>query len=256
MLREAHDAPTNDVSTTSAPSSCARPGDTERDRGVVEHAGDQDPLVGEQHLVLAPYLVRQSGVLEWRRAGRASAVARQHVERVDEDVPGPLRLDHRVDEPSVGAAVVTGSRRSCGYVGDERRDRRGPCSGSAPWPPSPITAIRARATRSHRSLPMPREFITMYVPPYALRNTTHMRGDGRRRVGVHQLGAVTDHAAPIEVATGLEARGSTNVMIVRLNISHVATNRAALRDASMSSVPACCSRLVGDDPTGTPAERP
>ena len=46
---------------------------------------------------------------------------------------------------------------------------------------------------------------------------------------------------------------STNVTIGRLNASHHATNRAALRDASMSSVPARCCGWFATMPTGRPS---
>ena len=45
----------------------------------------------------------------------------------------------------------------------------------------------------------------MYAPPYALRSTTQSRGTDRGRVRVHELGAVADHPAPLEVLAGLEA---------------------------------------------------
>ena len=43
-------------------------------------------------------------------------------------------------------------------------------------PAAPITAISALGQAIQRSLPMPRESMTMYAPPYALRSTTHRRG--------------------------------------------------------------------------------
>ena len=94
---------------------------------------------------------------------------------------------------------------------------------------------------------MPRESITMYAPPYALRSTTHSRGT------VAAAYACTS-SAPWRIMPrhsrsrpGSKPGVSTNVTIGRLKASHVATNRAALRDASMSSVPARCMRLVRDD---------
>ena len=60
-------------------------GDGERDRRVVEHAGDEDSLLLRAASVRAS---DQSGVLEWRRGGLAIALRREHVERVAQHARG------------------------------------------------------------------------------------------------------------------------------------------------------------------------
>ena len=83
------------------------------------------------------------------------------------------RLDDRVDEPRSAAryGFSNASRYSATSSGSLR-----PLLRIATAPAAPITAISALGHATQRSLPMPRESMTMYAPPYALRSTTQSRG--------------------------------------------------------------------------------
>jgi hypothetical protein len=104
-----------------------------------------------------------------------------------------------------------------------------------------------------KSLPMRRESMTMYAPPYAFRNTMHTRGT------VAAAYACTS-SAPWRIMPrhsrsrpGSKPGVSTNVTIGKFEVSHQATNRAALRDASMSIVPARYNGWFATTPTGRPS---
>ena len=71
--------------------------DRERDRRVVEHAGDEDALAGEQ--------AHWSGVLECRRAGCVSRLFTRTSSASHKTRRVRLRLDHRVDQAPLGGAV-------------------------------------------------------------------------------------------------------------------------------------------------------
>jgi hypothetical protein len=73
-------------------------------------------------------------------------------------------------------------------------------------PEAPMTATSAPGQARQTSLPMPRESMTMYAPPKALRKDEAQAGHGRLRIREGQLGTVADHAAPLEVLAGQEAR--------------------------------------------------
>ena len=87
----------------------------------------------------------------------------------------------------------------------------------------------------------------MYAPPYALRRSTAQARHGRRGVRVHQLGAVADHAAPLEVASRLEA-GRVDEREDR-EVERVAPLHEARRLARRLDVERAGPehRLVGDD---------
>ena len=157
--------------------------DGERDRRVVEHAGDEDALLREQHGVFGRSpSERGVGVLPARLL---VALRRQHLERIAQHAAGLSGIDDRVDEAELGGPVRVVERRF--VLGDEtglfghalalgssarsRLPLRICTAGGAP-----ITAISAVGHATQRSLPMPRESMTMYAPPYALRMTTQSRG--------------------------------------------------------------------------------
>ena len=102
---------------------------------------------------------------------------------------------------------------------------------------------------------MPRESITMYAPPYALRMHDAQPGHGRGRVRVHELGAVADHAPPLEVAAGLEA-GRVDERDDR-QVERVAPRDEAGRLARRLDVERARAvrRLVGDDADRPAVER-
>ena len=228
--------------------------DGERDRRVVEHAGDQDALVGEQHRAR---FLRQSGVFEWRRAGWRSRLSPSTSSASTRTRRVSARVDHRVDEAALGRAVrvverglVLVDQRSSSPR--ESRDRaRSPCrAGSA-------TAAGAAHHRDLGARPRDAEVVADAARVHhdvraAVRLAQHHAEarHGGRRVRVHELGAVADHAPPFEVAAGLEA-GRVDERDDR-EVEGVAPTR---RTARPCATPRCraCPRAA---PAGSRRRRP
>ena len=90
----------NEVSTISAPSSCAR-----RATAKAIDASLSTPVTRMRLSLSSMTSSGQRGVLLWRRAGCEIALGGQHLERVAEDRTRLLRCDHRVDEAALRRAV-------------------------------------------------------------------------------------------------------------------------------------------------------
>ena len=172
----------NEVSTTSAPSSCARCATENAIDASLSTPVTRMRLLCEQHGV--PSLEAQSGVLRVAARRLAVALRREHVERVAR-ARAACRLGSITASTKPRSAARYGlsnasrTRRQLALASSARRHRasRAACrGGSAPRPARPSPRSRRSATRRTRSLPMPRESITMYAPPYALRSTTQSRG--------------------------------------------------------------------------------
>ena len=146
----------NDVSTTSAPCSCASARDRERDRRVVEHAGDEDPLA------LRAALVVLGSDRSERRVGVAArpAAARAWCASTSSASASTRRVSRGVDHRRRRSRA---RRRRTGWRSGPRTRSSASCSVSrsasssiaASWRPcrictapgAPITAISARRPR-------------------------------------------------------------------------------------------------------------
>ena len=113
------------------------------------------------------------------------ALGRQHFERIAQHAAGLAGIDDRVDDAELGGPIRIVERsfvlgnETClfGHTLALGESPGAACRrGSATAGGAPITAISAVGHATQRSLPMPRESMTMYAPPYALRMTTHSRG--------------------------------------------------------------------------------
>ena len=204
----------NDVSTTSAPSSCACLRDRERDRRVVEHAGDEDPLVAEQHWFLSSWSERRCCCGAGPAGGRASSRARRaRRERTRRGV-GSGSID-RVDVAALGGAVRVVERAlvlvdelalARGTVRRRRAARsRRPCRICTAGRRAHHRDLAPPGHATHTSLPTPRESMTMYAPPYALRSTTQIRGTVAAAYACTSSAPWRIMPAPFEVAARLEA---------------------------------------------------
>ena len=191
----------NDVSTTSAPSSCASSRHGERDRRVVEHAGDEDALARRAASARLGPSGPTSGVFAWRRGGRCSRFVREASERRSQHATRVGRRDHVVDVAALGRDVRVGEAvlvlvLERGLLAAARSSsssmRAQPCgrAGSAPRPARPSPRSRRSATRrtSRCRAPSSPSRCTRRRTPCAARRTAAARWPPRTRARARRRG--------------------------------------------------------------------
>ena len=207
----------NEVSTTSAPSSCARPRDGERDRRVVQHAGDEDALAFEQHerpsllpARLQAACCRAGGPGRCSRlvANRSSAAARMRrvslAAMTSSTKPRSAATYGFANRSSYSCSSAACSRARSSASSIARSVR--PCRICA----APERAHHRDLGRGPRAAPVVPEPLGVHDDVRAaVRLAQHdaQPRHGGGGVRVDELGAVADHPAPLEVLAGLEARG-------------------------------------------------
>ena len=158
--------------------------------------------------------------------------------------------------PSPVRRPATGSRRPPRRRARDlpARQARFPGGGSARPPTAPMTAISAPGQARHMSLPMPRESMTMYAPPNALRRIKQSRGTvawAYAKASSAPWRIIPRHSRSLP---GRNPGVSTRLTMGRLKESQSRTNRARLlrrRDVERARQD---PGLVGHDAHRDPAQ--